>query len=405
MFPPVRATEPRFVNAVRLNARLWLAVAGIVTLVAAATPRLWKKIERFEAGPDYRIPYSLSKDYWLYERRLERLNASNIAVVGDSVVWGEYVRADGSLAHFLSAQAEQPGKFVNAGVNGLFPLALEGLMRDYAGPLHHRKIILHCNMLWMSSPKADMHTDKEERFNHADLVPQFSPRIPCYKADLNRRLAIIVERRFSFSQWANHLQVTYFEQKNVMAWTLEETDSSPPHFTNAFRNPLAQISLAVPAEPATDPERGPGSPRHRPWSASGQGSTRFDWVELEQSLQWHAFQRVVEMLRSRGNDVLVVVGPFNEHMLAEENRAGFRRLRSGIEEWLTQHHIEHVLPATLPSELYADGSHPLTEGYQLLAKELWGNPVFRKWDERQKSEGRNPRSEANPQEKGRRGGA
>ena len=104
------------------------------------------------------------------------------------MIWGEYVRPDGTLSHFLSEQSGQPGKFVNAGVNGLFPLAFEGLIRDYGEPLRHRKVILHCNVLWMSSPKADLHTEKEERFNHADLVPQFSPRIPCYKADLNRRL-------------------------------------------------------------------------------------------------------------------------------------------------------------------------------------------------------------------------
>ena len=59
-------------------------------------------------------------------------------------------------------------------------------------PVRHRKVILHCNLLWMSSPKADLHTEKEERFNHADLVPQFSPRIPCYRADFNRRFSAVV---------------------------------------------------------------------------------------------------------------------------------------------------------------------------------------------------------------------
>ncbi|MEO8347622.1 MAG: hypothetical protein ABI610_01825, partial [Acidobacteriota bacterium] len=39
------------------------------------------------------------------------------------------VRPDGTLPHFLNEQSGLPGKFVNAGVNGLFPLALEGLVR------------------------------------------------------------------------------------------------------------------------------------------------------------------------------------------------------------------------------------------------------------------------------------
>src|SRR5438045_8303726 len=113
----------------------------------------------------------------------------------------------------------------------------------------------------MSSQKADSSTTKNQRFNHADLMPQSSPLIPCYKADLNHRLAAVVERHFTFSQWANHLQVVYFGQKNLLAWTLEEESSDPTRLPNAYKNPLAQITLTVPSEPATDPERGPNSPR------------------------------------------------------------------------------------------------------------------------------------------------
>ena len=179
--------EVRFVNGMRLNARHWLSVAVIVTIVLIATPWAWKKVERFETGPDYRIPYQLSKDYLLYERALQRLPAVDLPIIGDSVIWGEYVQPDGTLSHFLNKEGAAPGNllsgsraanFVNAGVNGMFPLALEGLVRYYGAPLRHRKVILHYNMLWMSSPKADLHTQKEERFNHADLVPQFCPRSP-----------------------------------------------------------------------------------------------------------------------------------------------------------------------------------------------------------------------------------
>jgi hypothetical protein len=376
---PEVAIETRFVNTMRLSARQWLTVAAIVAVVLLATPWLWKKIERFDTGADFRIPYSLSKDYWLYERRLQRITPTNIAVLGDSVIWGEYVRPDGTLSHFLNEQSVQPGRFVNAGVNGLFPLAFEGLLRDYGKPLRHHKVILHCNALWMSSPKADLSTPKEERFNHADLVPQFSPRIPCYKADLNRRFAAVVERHFTFSQWANHLQVAYFGQKNILAWTLEEDGSGPPRYPNAYKNPFTQITLTVPSEPADDPERGPTSSRHKPWSTIGEGSTRFEWVELDRSLQWAAFQRSVKLLQSRGNDVLVVVGPFNEHIMAEENRPRFRRLRDGIADWLAKNHIACVVPEPLPSALYADGSHPLAPGYQLLANRLHNDPAFQKW--------------------------
>src|SRR5579872_5879882 len=160
------------VNEMRLNPRQCLLAAAIILLALFLAPRIWKSIERFDTGPDYRIPYDLSKDYWLYQRRLEtRVDAQSIVMLGDSVVWGEYVLPDGTWSHFFNEQTGQRGKFVNGGVNGLFPLALEGLVGSYARSLHHRKIILHCNLLWLSSPKADLQTDKEEKFNHSRLVP------------------------------------------------------------------------------------------------------------------------------------------------------------------------------------------------------------------------------------------
>ncbi len=369
-----------FVNEVRLGARHWLITSALVLLVALATPRLWKRIERFETGPDFRIPYALSKDYWLYERRLGQLaDPKQIVVLGDSVIWGEYVLPNGTLSHFLNHAAAEPDKFVNGGVNGLFPLALEGLVEHYGSALRGRKVIVHGNVLWLSSPKADLRVEKEEQFNHARLVPQFWPRIPCYKADANERLAALVERNVNFLAWVRHLQIACFEQRSILNWTLADDGAEPPRFPNSCRNPLAQITLTVPPAPSDDPERGPGSSRHKPWFESGARTTDFEWVDLETSLQWGAFQRTLKILRDRGNDVLVVLGPFNEYLMTEENRPTFGNLRDGIAAWLAANRIPHVVPATLPSALYADASHPLTEGYQLLAEQLSTNETFRAW--------------------------
>jgi len=196
-------------------------------------------------------------------------------------------------------------------------------------------VILHCNVLWMSSPKADLRTEKEEQFNHADLVPQFSPRIPCYKASLNHRLAVIVERHFTFSQWASHLQVAYFGQKNILNWTLEEDGGTPPRYRTRTKIHSRKSHLGCGPIQQDHPERARAVRGTKPWftgtsGSTGQGSTRFEWVELDQSLQWAAFQRLVKLLQSRGKDVLVVVGPFNEHIMAEENHAAFRKLRDGV---------------------------------------------------------------------------
>jgi hypothetical protein len=368
------------VNEVRLNARQWGSALSIVLLVALLTPLLWKRIERFAPGPDYRIPYHLSKDYWLYERRASQFtDPAKIIVLGDSVVWGEYVLPDGTLSHFLSQEAGETDKYVNGGVNGLFPLALEGLVQYYGGALHQRKIVLHCNVLWLSSPKADLRVANEERFNHSRLVPQFRPRIPCYKADANERLSAIVERNVGFVAWVSHLQSAYFGEKSILQWTLQDDGNDPPRYPNTYKNPFAQIVMTVPAAPSPDTLRGPQSPRHRPWSANGGATTQFEWVDLDSSLQWTAFQRLVVALRAHGNHVMVVVGPFNEHMIAEESRTAYRELRDGIAAWLARNQVPHVVPEALPSEQYADASHPLTEGYELLAKRLYQSEAFQRW--------------------------
>src|SRR5438105_5625718 len=135
-----------FVNEVRLNARQWTEAFGILAIVMVLVPALWKRVEPLQTRPDYRIPYALSKDYWLYQRSLQQTGATNVVVLGDSVVWGEYVMRNGTLSHFLNEQSGPPAKFVNAGLNGLFPLALEGLVRDYGGPLRSRKVIVHCHV-------------------------------------------------------------------------------------------------------------------------------------------------------------------------------------------------------------------------------------------------------------------
>jgi hypothetical protein len=371
---------PFGVNAMRLGPRLWLTVLAIVVGCGLAVPRVWKRIERFDVASDYRIPYTLSNDYWLYQWRLERISdPASVPVLGDSVVWGEYVRPDGTLSHFLNREAGRPERFVNCGVNGLFPLALEGLIEHYGAAMRNRKLLLHCNVLWMSSPKADLSVAKEESFNHARLVPQFSPRIPCYRAGAVERLSAVIDRSVDLFGWVEHVNNVYFDQRSIPAWTLEEDGGDPPHYPNAWRNPLARITLRVPGDPPDDPERGPRSPRHKPWTEGGVGTSQLDWVALDASLQWAAFQRLVARLKERGNDVLVILGPFNEHMLAEDDRPAFRKIRDGISRWLDKNRVPRVTPEPLPSARYADASHPLTEGYELLAKRLYQDRRFREW--------------------------
>ena len=52
-------------------------------------------------------------------------------------------------------------------------------------------------------------------------------------------------------------------------------------------------------------------------------------------------------------------------------------IRDGIVAWLAGEKIPHSAPEPLPSLLYADASHPLTAGYELLARRTFAIPVFR----------------------------
>lgn len=367
-------------HEVRLTLRQWATALLIMTLIAVAVPRVWKHIERFDIGADYRIPYALSNDYWLFDWYLQKVAAAKpVVVLGDSVVWGEYVKSDGTLPHFLNTEAAKPGRFVNAGVNGLFPLAFEGLVRNYGQALRDRKVVVVCNLLWLSSPKADMQAESDETINHASLLPQFRPKVPSYQGDATTRIGSVIGRHVAFMGWVSHLQNAYFNQRSVTQWTLAEDPDRPRCYPNAYRNPLARITCVVPSGHPDDLERGEGSRRHKPWSAEGPRKTAFDWVPLSSSLQWAAFQRTVELLRQRGNDVLVIVAPFNEHMIADPSLGNYKAIQSGIALWLSDNRIPYVQPDKLPSDLYADASHPLTAGYELLARQIFQEEMFRKW--------------------------
>jgi hypothetical protein len=367
-------------NEMRLSLREWFVVVAIVASVLVATPRIWKHVERFDTGPDYRIPYLLSNDYWLFDWRLEKTDANKpIVVLGDSVVWGQYVKSDGTLSHFLSEQASRPDRFVNAGVNGLYPLAMEGLVRYYGDSLRNRKVMVLCNFLWLSSPQADMQTTKAGSINHASLLPQFLPRIPSYQADANDRLGAVIQRNVSFMSWVSHLQDCYFQQQGILKWTLAENRNRSRDYPNVYKNPLAQITLVLPSGQDDEVDRGPGGPDHKPWTANGGRKTTFDWVPLESSLQWAAFQRTLKLLQDRGNDVLVIVAPFNGHMIADKSMDGYTAIHRAAAAWLSEHGIAYVAPELLPSDLYADASHPLTAGYELLAKSIFQAPDLRKW--------------------------
>jgi len=347
-------------NAVRLSGRQWLAVGVFMLALIALAPTVWKQVERFEPGPDYRIPYALGSDYWLYGRHAHQVSAQRrIPLVGDSVIWGHYVPPDQTLSAHLNEILGRE-QFANLGLDGTHPAALGGLVEYYTGNLSNNAVVLHFNPLWITSAKHDLQTKKEFHFNHPKLVPQFATKIPCYKAPLSSRLWTVTEHHLPFISWTSHLKTAYFGGTNLQQWTLQ----------NPYVNPLKALASGLPEPLSAAPEKGSS------WLDRGVKQRNVTWVELNSSLQWRLFRQTVERLKARNCQVFVLVGPFNEHMLVEPSRAAYAEIKSQIAAWLTEANVPHLAPAPLPSALYADTSHPLAEGYALLARQLLEAPSF-----------------------------
>jgi hypothetical protein len=327
-------------SGMRLDLREWLIVIIIVTLVVWIVPPYLSYREGFEPATGYRVPYLQSEDYWHYERWCERAKETHdVVVLGDSVVWGEYVAPGRSLASQLS-RVHGPRSFANLGVNGLHPAALAGLLEHHGGAIADTSVVLHCNLLWMSAPKPDLSGEDEYAFHHARLVPQLLTRIPCYRATETERIEIAIERHIDYFNWVRHERITRLDGLDLHSWTLDHPTIAEPH-----RDAVS-------------------------WTERGLSVSDFDWVAASKSFQWRRFQRCVEILRARGNRLLIVVGPFNEHMLSETGLAGYRALKADVEAWFEREGVDHVSPAVLPSEMYADASHPLEAGYARLAESI-----------------------------------
>ncbi len=352
-------------NAVRLTGRQWLGVGLLAAAVYFVLPAAWTRIEKFEPGTDYRIPYALGNDYWLYDRWSREAAASHeTLLVGDSVVWGHFVGPDQTLSHHLNVLSGAP-RFANLGLDGSHPAALAGLVEHYGGGLRNKTVVLQCNPTWMQSLEQDLRDPELRRekvfpYNHEHLIPQFFPAVPCYRENASRRIGQAMDRHLPLPAWTGHLQVAYFDNQSIPEWTTE----------HPYENPLSRITMRL--GPADDRLEEPIS-----WTERGLKKVDVPWVDLEGSIQWGQFRRAVEVLRSRGNRLLVVVGPFNEHLLREQSLERYLALKRGIVDWLQARGVAHQVAAVLPSETYADASHPLDRGYALWARELLGHEFFK----------------------------
>lgn len=355
-------TTPYSSNSLRLSVGEWMAAAIILASLAMALPRIWTALERGKPDRNDRIPFALSYDYKVYRDFTRAVcKPDRIAVLGDSVVWGHYVTADQALAAALQ-KADGRNTFVNIGLDGAHPVALRGLVKHWGRAIRNQKVIVQWNPLWLTGAARDLSTSKEQSFNHPDLVPQFGG-VPAYHPSPEGRVTVEMKRAVPFLAWVEHVRKACFDSKNLFAWAGD----------NPYACPFSAITFRLPSGAPIPPDTAAV-----PWDKSGKYSVQNpSWVPLPASLQWKNFLDLIAMLKARGNNVFVVLGPYNEHMLKEPAEATYRQLLVSAGEALAKNRIAHFAPPTLPSELWADSSHPLAEGYAEIARQLQGNAEFR----------------------------
>jgi len=358
-------------NAVQLGWREWAVVALMGLALLYLFPQAWparRTADRagwghFDPPPDYRLPCEMSEDYWLFTQWLRYSCRRYPAVVlGDSVVWGQYTRKEGTLPHYLNELAGQD-LFANLGIDGLHPAAMAGLVRYFGCHLRNKAVLVHLNPLWMSSERRDLQAPEEFRFNHPRLLPQLFPNLACYNPSLTEIVGVMAERYVPFFRWKNHLKTAYLGGMSLQEWTLE----------NPYKNPLSARNW-----PEAPRDEGPRS-EPIPWRARGITPENFPWVEVEDSFQWKSFESVLAILKSRKNDVFVMLGPFNAYVLTPESRTRYQAVKQEMERRLEEKAVPFHSASLLPSEHYADASHPLAEGYREVAEELFRAPAFRAW--------------------------
>jgi hypothetical protein len=142
---------------------------------------------------------------------------------------------------------------------------------------------------------------------------------------------------------------------------------------NPYKNPLKAITLKIPV-----PENKPKS-KLVIWTERGGQKQNFPWVQPGRSFQWSSFKRAVKILKARDNSVFIVLGPFNPYILTDESLDRYNGIKKEMENWLAEEGISYKSASDLPSEYYADASHPLKEGYARIAGELFMDESFQKW--------------------------
>ena len=346
-------------NGLWLKPWEWAAVLAVTLIVVWGVLPWWHvRHLNIDLPKDFRLSYKLRDDYLLYKSVAAKAVESHPALfIGDSVVWGMYVKNDHTLPAILNSKCggEEIG---NLAVDGLHPVVMETLVREYGKDICDRVVYVYLNPLWMTSPLYDLSGDGELAINHPRLLPQFSGKPACYHASFDDRCKAVWERMIDFEALLHHVRVAFLDNKDVKNHLAKQPDK-----------PLCkQLSLNI--EPL---ETGHPSDSKITGEDAGIADQDWPWVPLDESRQWKSYLNTLELLKKRGNVVIAVVGTVNPFMQTAASLEKYHAWRSDALSRLKNDGYKTIDLPELPSEEYGDASHPLAAGYERLAEFMMNN--------------------------------
>ncbi len=371
-------------NTQRLSGRGWGIALLVMVLMWTLVPKLYTPNLNLEHARQFRIPFSLSEDYSIYRSYAEQTDAAageniiNCVMLGDSVVWGEYVAKTDTWSAELTriwnaSKSEndpaQPSiQIWNFGLNGAHPTALRGLIRHHGKWDSRTALILHFNPLWITSPERDLSTFKPAPFNHPALAPQFRDRPKVYKENFGERLRVAIGQRAGFLLWAQGMRIRHLNGYDWGGWVMENPDALPwdPEFVKKTDEMWRDQGIREGVEAVS-------------WEDQGIPRQSLEWVALEESYQWSQFLKLLDELQDQERRTLVILGPLNPWIMKEADLQQYNKILDQVEITLTEKSISCWRPDSIASELYADTSHPLAKGYTQLAEQALSSETWKNW--------------------------
>ncbi len=351
-------------NSVILSPMEWGITVLLFVGICAVCYLGWFRWERFESGDDYRPLCWAEKmnNYWSHYRWARYASTRyKVAMIGDSVIWGQEVDNNQTITHYLN---ERYGEniFANMGIDGLNQAAMRGLIKYYGK--YYTNIILQFTPYWLADVNRDLRGNIE-RFRHPRLVPQFHPRIRYNSYTLNERLSYKIEHYTCIFPLVRHILTTYFDNKSVAAWMID----------HPYRNPFSALTFR--AGEVTREKRGRGLN----WEAANMKLQDFQYLSPEESVQFECFLETIEMLKKRKVHFFILLGPYNSSILTPVSRERLDVLVGKVKQTFDELEVPYFEAGPgFSSDQFADGAgHMLYSGHDSLAQRLFEDARFRTW--------------------------